>query len=313
MEPTRRLSNIDIEEPQTDPQLALFDVGPPSIVEPEVLVPRYPVWTENKAVLIQRYLYYFVLVTKHGAYIDGFAGPQDASCPQAWAAKLVLESQPRWLRRLILMDNDPEQVNRLETLCGLQIPRATNEPKRVVEVLPAGDFNVLLPVLLSSNRLNPKHATFCLLDQRTFECRWATVEQIARYRPDSYKVEQFYFLANAWLPRALAGTTTDAGRDVVTRWWGRSDWAPLQHMGSWERAELMCKRFREELGYASVKAWPIYERENGGQIMYYMIHATDHPEAPKLMARAYAKAVGDDPAPHEQMAWDFPNPEPTPN
>ena len=25
--------------------------------------------------------------------------------------------------------------------------------------------------------------------------------------------------------------------------------------------------------------------------MYYMIHATDHPEAPKLMERAYNKAV----------------------
>jgi len=25
--------------------------------------------------------------------------------------------------------------------------------------------------------------------------------------------------------------------------------------------------------------------------MYYMIHATDHPEAPKLMNRAYYKAV----------------------
>ena len=26
--------------------------------------------------------------------------------------------------------------------------------------------------------------------------------------------------------------------------------------------------------------------------MYHMIHATDHPEAPKLMARAYKKATG---------------------
>jgi hypothetical protein len=46
-----------------------------------------------------------------------------------------------------------------------------------------------------------------------------------------------------------------------------------------------------DLGYKSVKAWPIYERENGGAIMYYMIHATDHPEAPKFMSRAYRRAV----------------------
>ncbi len=35
-----------------------------------------PLWTHNKAKLIERYLYYFVLVTKHGTYIDGFSGPQ---------------------------------------------------------------------------------------------------------------------------------------------------------------------------------------------------------------------------------------------
>jgi hypothetical protein len=33
----------------------------------------YPIWTENKARLIERYLFYFVLVTKHGTYIDAFA------------------------------------------------------------------------------------------------------------------------------------------------------------------------------------------------------------------------------------------------
>jgi hypothetical protein len=48
---------------------------------------------------------------------------------------------------------------------------------------------------------------------------------------------------------------------------------------------------KKELGYKSVKAWPIYERENGGAIMYYLIHATDHPEAPKFMSRAYRHAV----------------------
>jgi hypothetical protein len=37
--------------------------------------------------------------------------------------------------------------------------------------------------------------------------------------------------------------------------------------------------------------WPIYERQSGGRIMYYMIHATDHTEAPILMSRAYANAV----------------------
>ena len=58
-----------------------------------------------------------------------------------------------------------------------------------------------------------------------------------------------------------------------------------------ERRDALVARFKRDLGYKSVKAWPIYERENGGAIMYYMIHATDHPEAPKFMARAYKRAV----------------------
>jgi hypothetical protein len=58
-----------------------------------------------------------------------------------------------------------------------------------------------------------------------------------------------------------------------------------------QRRDVLVERIRRELGYKSVKAWPIFERENGGGIMYYMIHATDHPEAPKFMRRAYRRAV----------------------
>lgn len=45
------------------------------------------------------------------------------------------------------------------------------------------------------------------------------------------------------------------------------------------------------LGYSHVVSWPIFERRGGGCIMYYMIHASDHPEAPQLMARAYNHAL----------------------
>jgi hypothetical protein len=40
-----------------------------------------------------------------------------------------------------------------------------------------------------------------------------------------------------------------------------------------------------------VKAWPILGRFHGARIMYFMIHATDHLEAPKLMTRAYEAAT----------------------
>jgi hypothetical protein len=79
--------------------------------------------------------------------------------------------------------------------------------------------------------------------------------------------------------------------EVIAAWWGRDDWPSLGKMSREGRRDAFIERLREELGYKSVKAWPIYERQNGGAIMYYMIHATDHPEGPKFMSRAYRYAV----------------------
>ena len=63
-----------------------------------------PIWTETKAQLIQNYLRLFLFITKHGVYIDGFAGPQDKSNPDSWAAKLVLELAPPWMKAFFLCE-----------------------------------------------------------------------------------------------------------------------------------------------------------------------------------------------------------------
>ena len=55
--------------------------------------------------------------------------------------------------------------------------------------------------------------------------------------------------------------------------------------------DVFVGRFRSELGYKHVHAWPIYDKKEAGGVMYHMVHATDHDEAPKLMARAYARAL----------------------
>ena len=54
-----------------------------------------------------------------------------------------------------------------------------------------------------------------------------------------------------------------------------------------ERAQVFCKRFRDELGYRYSEAFPIYRQGHGSRAMYYMIHASDHPDACALMSRAY--------------------------
>jgi three-Cys-motif partner protein len=253
-------------------------------VEPAVKQFDRPVCTSNKAQLIMRYLRYFVLITKHGTYIDGFAGPQVGHVCDSWAARLVLDSEPKWMRNFHLCDKKRSQVRLLNELKDAQSPCEYNRTVKIYE----GDFNVKIDEILMSGGVTEKEATFALLDQRTFECRWSTVEKIAHFKASGSKIELFYFLANNWLERALAA---QKDLDVLTAWWGRDDWTKLRAMSRDQRRDTLVGRFKTEFGYKTVKAWPIYRRLNGGGVMYYMIHAADHPEAYKLMSRAYSKTV----------------------
>lgn len=286
-----------------DRQQQLFDLGPRTIPELHVKSkrPLQPVWTKNKSALVSRYLRYFVFITKHGTYIDAMAGPQYHWAPEFWSAKRVLESHPAWMRHFYLFERDDRQVQRLRDMVAEQ-KRPRNH---TIEILH-GDSNVLLPALLGRQPIRSKEATFCLLDQRTFECEWSTLDAIARYKPAGHnKIEIFYFLPNWWLARAIAGTTRNI--DGIRKWWGRDDWEVLREVGNHARATLFVERFRRELGYASVQPWPIWDRRGGSRIMYYMIHATDHPEAPKLMARAYRMAVEPEETPEQLGLLDWGN------
>ena len=91
----------------------------------------------------------------------------------------------------------------------------------------------------------------------------------------------------------------------MLKWWGRSDWQGLKGMQAADIAELVRKRFAKELGYKSAAAYPIFDRAKGNRVMYYMIHASDHEEAPALMVRAHHKAVRARSA-DVQVPFDFP-------
>ncbi|MEA2841829.1 MAG: hypothetical protein QOF41_3159 [Methylobacteriaceae bacterium] len=265
-------------------QLPLFP-SLPDHPAPEFLFKniRNPVWTENKARLVANYLRYFVYITKHGCYIDGFAGPRTPDVADSWAAKLVVESEPKFLRDFYLCDLDSRKVERLEDLRDHQ----PHVPKRSINILE-GDFNNLVHAILASGNITLSTATFCLIDQFTAECHWRTVEALARHKAGTNKIEIFYFLASGWLDRALSGFTRNI--QIPELWWGRSDWHALRQLKSLNRALLLCDRFKKELGYKFAHPWAIMERSDGGRVMFHMIHATDHAEAPKLMARAYRNA-----------------------
>lgn len=252
------------------------------------------IWTANKALLIERYLYAFVFVTHDGSYIDGFAGPQRSV--DNWAAKRVLESKPQWLKHFLLCELKPQSFQQLEALKKAQPPVGKGKAARTIDLYP-GDFNATIFEVLKSPHLTENEPTFCLLDQRTFQCAWATVQAIAAHKKTGNKIELFYFLACAWFDRALKGTTVN--KDRLDAWWGGSQWKALKGLKDVDRAYAICQRMKDELGYKFVNPYPIYRRRNAGRVMYYMIHATDHELAPALMVRAYNSAVS--PAPEPQQ------------
>lgn len=249
---------------------------------------RYPIWTENKAKLIQRYLYFFVQITKTGIYLDAFAGPQEPDLPNTWAAKLVVESKPRWLKRLYLFETNSAKVRALRDLRDNQPARKKNEPQRVIRIYH-GDFNVNIRSVLDQHPIKPTEPAFCLLDQRTFECDWSSVALLAKHKQAGHKIELFYFLPNSWLDRGVSGLSDR--NHTLRRWWG-PNWPELMKRKGFERAKYAAERFKGELGYLHAYPFPIYERQTGGKQMYFMIHASDHLEATPLMFRAYSQAVG---------------------
>ena len=151
---------------------------------------------------IQQYLRIFVHTTKHGAYIDGFAGHRDYDQLDSWAAALVLGSEPKWLRHFFLCELKPKGVAALQKLqqeqSGLRDRKAGT---RFTETLKSGvaHFNQNVEKILGGGKDNTEEATFCLLDQRTFECHWSTVQKLAAYKaPPNNKIELLYF-SGRWL------------------------------------------------------------------------------------------------------------------
>jgi three-Cys-motif partner protein len=243
-------------------------------------------------------------ITKHGAYIDGFAGPQYHDELGSWAAALVLASEPKWLRHFFLCELKLRGVEALEKLRQEQPDIRNKKGRKIsrnIEVW-AGDFNQNVERILGRGKITQKEATFCLLDQRTFECHWSTVQKLAAYKtPPHNKIELLYFLGVGWLHRAFSGVRR---LELLEKWWGGKDYDALKGMRIWEIAELVRKRFENELGYKHTAAYPIFDKNWGNRVMYYMIHASDHDEAPALMVRAHRKAVRALP-PQIQQSFDF--------
>lgn len=247
-----------------------------------------PLWTRNKAQFIARYLKTFTFVTKHGTYIDAFAGPQHHETSDvSWSAKLVMETEPKWLRNFHLFELDEQKVLKLQELKELYLTSAPDISKRSISV-SAGDCNLMLPKFLQENPIKEKEASFCLFDQRSTECDWETVKCVANHKGSNggNKIEIFYFLAQGWIDRAIKSWKIDV-EERCERWWGNSDCLEFLKLGSHDRGRLMAERFKNELGYSYAYSFPIQQDGIQGRIMFWMVHASDHPRASDLMWQAY--------------------------
>nr|WP_256370579.1 three-Cys-motif partner protein TcmP [Thalassococcus sp. S3] len=255
---------------------------------PERGLGQPPDQTNAKSKLIAEYIALFQRVTQGGLYIDGFAAPQSRRHEEAWTARRVLEIAPPRLRTFWLCDNDPNGLQQLEKLKTLH---HRNPRFRRVFVMP-GDFNVTVHTLLKSNRLTRRAAIFALLDQRNTECHWATVQAIAK-RSSGMKIEQLYFFGSGWAHRSMKASKKPERLAEIDKWWGDRSWVDLRKLTKHDMVQRVVDRFADELGYAFVKPYPIYQSDDGKRKSFHLIHASDHPEAPKLMYRAYAKICGD--------------------
>lgn len=191
--------------------------------------------------------------------MDGFAGPQNEGQADAWSAELVLGSEPKWLRQFFLCEKSGNGLSALRRLKKSQPERDRRGKKiyRNIEIWP-GDFNSTVIEILKSGKIKQQEATFCLLDQRMFECHWETVKRLAGYKESPHnKIEILYFLGVGWLHRSLSGIRHSEKMD---RWWGRKDWKELKEMTHIDIANLVRDRFEKELEYRYAAAYPIYDK-----------------------------------------------------
>lgn len=255
---------------------------------PDGLHVRPPNQTDSKSKLIAEYLANFQRVTKGGLYIDGFAAPQKRDREDAWTARRVLEIEPKRLRCFWLCDLDPKGILQLQ-----QLRAKHHNPKEQRRVFVLNDdFNKAVKRILRSDRLTRAAAIFALLDQRTAECHWETVRALAARR-GRHLIEQLYFFPSSWIHRSLRSSSTPSRLRELDAWWGSEGWRDIVERTQDEMVRIMAQRFIDELGYPFVNYHPIYQYSDGTKVAFHLIHASSHPEAPKLMSRAYLKVIGD--------------------
>ena len=73
---------------------------------------------------------------------------------------------------------------------------------------------------------------------------------------------------------------------------GGRGWEGLKGQSQDNVAGIVAQRFIDEFNYKHVRFHPVPQNLEGTKISFHLIHASDHDEAPKLMASAYLEEIG---------------------
>jgi three-Cys-motif partner protein len=142
-----------------------------------------------------------------------------------------------------------------------------------------------------------------LVDQYAAEVRWATLEQLSRFKyPRSTKIELWLLFAASMLPRGLASEKADAVEQFanrITAMYGTDGWRQpyiarrLNLLSGRELRDellnLMRWRLEEVLGYRMTHSFDM--RNSTGNEIYNLVFATDHTAGERIMNHIYRKAA----------------------
>ena len=113
----------------------------------------------------------------------------------------------------------------------------------------------------------------------------------------------------------IGGTKTADGFRKLDQWSGSPDWrTAFDGLSELQRMHLMRDRFKNELGYTYVTAWPVYRSKSENRTLYHLIHASNHPDVNDMMRQAFIKVYGHkagSPAVSEEQIEMFPNNNPS--
>lgn len=273
---------------------------------------EFHAWTMRKLEVLTAYFKMYRTIAGGGTYLDGFAGSGHATIDgqlTKGSALRALESGA--FKNLILIEKDPATHARLT---GSIAELSEAERAKVHLYDPPADCNLAISQLLADEAIDRDKACFAFLDPDSTELAWTTVEKLARYKtylppvPGSRKPErckiELWILVNT---HHAMGRLMPADRikhrepphahvlDYVMG--GRDAWWDLW-LREWGGPDLMAHRYAERLqtvlGYRSTHHQLVHDPDTG-RAQYYMVHASDHPNAHSIMRSAKKEKLDDPP------------------